>query len=81
MRPVQYFTDTYLDQTRRSSPDEIAAFLESFREMHAPDAPSRLISMKVPEPLLASFKLRCKLEGLRYQTQIKALMRAWLESA
>ena len=49
--------------------------------MHAPDAPSRLISMKVPEPLLAGFKLRCKLEGSRYQTKIKELMREWLESS
>ncbi len=81
MRPVQHFSDAYLAQARRSSPDEIAEFLENFREMHAPDAPSRLISMKVPEPLLASFKLRCKLEGSRYQTKIKELMREWLESS
>lgn len=79
MRPVQHFSDTYLAHARRSSPDEIAEFLENFREMHAPNAPSRLISMKVPEPLLGGFKLRCKLEGVRYQTKIKELMREWLE--
>ncbi|MCP3980259.1 MAG: hypothetical protein GY716_13220 [bacterium] len=80
MRPVQHFSDEYLEQARKSTPDEIARFLESFRRMHAPGARSRLISMKVPEPLLDAFRLRCKVEGARYQTKIKQLMREWLES-
>ena len=79
MRPVQYFSDDYLAQARCSSKDEIAEFLENFREMYAPEAASRLISMRVPEPLLTGFKLRCKLEGARYQTKIKQLMRQWME--
>jgi len=37
--------------------------------------------MKVPEPLLDAFKLRCRTEGARYQTKIKDLMRDWLEGA
>lgn len=78
MRPVQHFTDDYLASVRDTPPEEIAEFLESFREMHAPTAPSRLISMKVPEPLLNAFKLRCKAEGARYQTKIKELMKRWL---
>ncbi len=82
MRPVQYFSDEYLATARKSSPDEIAEFLENFRELHAPtNRPSRLISMKVPERLLGAFKLRCKLEGSRYQTKIKELMLHWLDSA
>jgi predicted DNA binding CopG/RHH family protein len=35
--------------------------------------------MKVPEPLLAAFKLRCGAEGARYQSKIKQLMQEWLE--
>ncbi len=81
MRPVQYFSDEYLATARKSSPDEIAEFLENFRELHAPNPRSRLISMKVPERLLGAFKLRCKLEGSRYQTKIKQLMLDWLDSA
>lgn len=81
MKPVQRFTDEYLRSIRRVSPDEVARFLDEFRRIHAPDRPSRLISMRVPEPLLASFKNRCRLEGTRYQTRIKELMVAWLASA
>jgi uncharacterized protein (DUF4415 family) len=80
MRPVQYFSDDYLAAVRTTSPDEVVEFLENFREMHAPGARSRLISMKVPVPLLGAFKLRCKIEGSRYQTKIKELMREWLAS-
>jgi predicted DNA binding CopG/RHH family protein len=61
------------------SSDAIVRFLDDFRRLHAPKSKSRLISMKVPEPLLAAFKLRCQVEGTRYQTQIKTLMLAWLE--
>jgi predicted DNA binding CopG/RHH family protein len=79
MKGLQKFTREYLEQSRRMSPDSVARFLEDFRQLHAPKATSRLISMKVPEPLLAAFKLRCQVEGERYQTKIKALMLAWIE--
>lgn len=79
MRPVQYFSDEYLARCREMTAKEIAEFLESFRLLHAPSkGTSRLISMKVSEDLLAAFRMRCRAEGVRYQTQIKALMRAWL---
>lgn len=78
MRPVQHFTDDYLEHCRKISAEEIVEFLEGFRLLHARRQPSRLISMKVPEPLLATFKARCRAEGVRYQTRIKELMRAWL---
>ena len=60
------------------TPDQIVRFLDDFRRLHGPKPKSRLISMKVPEPLLAAFKLRCRAEGTRYQTRIKTLMAAWL---
>jgi predicted DNA binding CopG/RHH family protein len=82
MRPLQRFSKEYLEATRGSSLDEIARFLEDFRLLHAPGAngKSRLISLRVPEPLLASFKARCRMEGSRYQTRIKELMTEWLGS-
>jgi hypothetical protein len=79
MRGLQKFTPEYLEQCRRMSPDAVVRFLDDFRLLHGPRARSRLISLKVPEPLLAAFKLRCGVEGERYQTKIKALMLAWLE--
>ena len=78
MRPVQRFSAEYLESMRNVSPDEVVRFLDEFRRLHAPHPPSRLISMRVPETLLASFKARCALEGARYQTKIKELMATWL---
>lgn len=79
MRPVQHFSDEYLAHSRKIRPDDVARFLEDFRSLHGPQPKSRLISMKVPEPLLAAFKLRCRAEGAPYQRKIKQLMRDWLE--
>ncbi len=83
MKPVQYFSDEYLKQTRDATPEQILNYLEQFRLMqtnHAKTAPakSKLISMKVPEDLLKTFKAKCETEGLKYQTQIKVLMKQWL---
>ena len=79
MRPVQYFSDEYLEQCRAMQPDDIIRYLEDFRRLHSSrPAPSKLISVKVPRDLLEAFKTRAKLAGIPYQTQIKALMRAWV---
>ena len=79
MRPVQYFSDEYLEQCRELGTDDIIRFLDDFRRLHgARPAPSKLISMKVPEDLLQAFKTRARLQGTPYQTQIKALMREWV---
>ena len=79
-RPVQYFSDEYLEQCRRMRPEEIVAFLESYRRLQAAKpAKSKLISLKVPEDLLEAFKLKAKASCLLYQTQIKHLMRKWLD--
>ena len=79
-RPVQRFTAAYLERCRDLSPDDIVRFLEDFKRIQgAANTRSRLISLKVPEPLLAAFKVQAKLRGVRYQTQIKTLMRDWLE--
>lgn len=80
MRPVQYFSEEYLAQCRKMTPEQIVSFLEDFRTLHAGasvPAKSRLISLKVPEPLLASFRMKAQLSGVPYQTQIKRLMTDW----
>ncbi len=80
MRPVQHFSDEYLDRCREASPEQALRFLEEFRRLQMPAraAKSRLISLRVPEPLLATFRQRCEREGVKYQTQIKRLMQEWL---
>ena len=79
-RPVQRFTAAYLERCRDLSPDDVVRFLEDFKRIQgAANTRSRLISLKVPEPLLAAFKIQAKLRGVPYQTQIKTLMRDWLE--
>ncbi len=81
MRPVQYFSDDYLENTRRMTPEEILRFLDDFRLMHEKPAVSKLISMKVPEPLLAAFRFKCRERGVKYQTRVKELMADWVEGA
>jgi len=80
MRPVQYFTDEYLEQCRGITPEQALTFLDEFRQLQQPKraTASKLISMKVPESLLDSFRQRCEGEGVKYQTQIKKLMTEWL---
>ena len=78
-RPVQFFTPEYLEQVRDATPEQVLEFLEDFRLMQAAHQPSRLISLKVPQALLDAFRARCELQGVRYQTQIKTLMRDWLK--
>ena len=79
MRAVQYFSDEYLEQCREMTTDQILRFLDDFRRLQGTSpAKSKLISVKVPEDLLNAFKARARLTNTPYQTQIKALMKAWL---
>ncbi|MYE82448.1 MAG: hypothetical protein F4X36_11545 [Gammaproteobacteria bacterium] len=79
-RPLQRFSKDYLERCRDLAPQDIVRFLEDFRMLHGQArARSRLISMRVPEPLLAAFQARARLVCVPYQTQIKKLMRDWLE--
>ncbi len=79
MKTLQLFSDEYLEQCREATPEQILEYLENFRLMNSTQAPSKLISIKVPQPLLDSFRHRCELEGMRYQSQIKVLMKNWLQ--
>ena len=78
MRPVQYFSDAYLEQCKDMTPDQIIRFLDDIRQLHGAGVTtkSRLISIKVPENLLNVFKAQAAREGVPYQTQIKRLMRS-----
>jgi predicted DNA binding CopG/RHH family protein len=79
MRAVQKFSEEYLARCSEMSADEIVRFLDDFRRIHGnKPGKSRLISMKVSDELLAAFKAKAKLTNVRYQTQIKNLMRDWL---
>jgi predicted DNA binding CopG/RHH family protein len=84
MKVVQYFSDEYLEQCRQMSPQEIVNFLEDFRSLHldrSRSTKSKLISMKIPEDFLKSFRLKCELQGIAYQTKIKSLMMEWMDGA
>lgn len=80
MRPVQKFSAEYLERCRDLAPEEIVRFLEDFRTLHGGKtrAKSRLISIKMPEDLLSTFRAKADLTGVAYQTQIKRLMIEWL---
>ena len=82
-RPVQYFSDEYLDACKDMSETAIAQFLDDFRKLslgQASSSKSKLISLKIPQDLLSVFRARCLLEKTPYQTKIKHLMRAFLEA-
>ena len=79
-KPVQYFDKQYLDHTKKLTYEQIAEFLENFRLMHSTSSKSKLISMKVPENMLKTFRFKCDQEGVKYQTKIKELMNDWLKN-
>jgi predicted DNA binding CopG/RHH family protein len=82
--PVHTFSDEYLERCSQMSTDDKLGFLDNYRKLHGATAStgskSKLISMKVPEDLLESFRYKCQLEGVKYQTQIKNLMKDYLVS-
>ncbi len=81
MKTVQVFSDEYLENCRNLSADDIVKFLDDFRRLHGGEkTPSKQISIRTPELLLETFKFKCELSGVRYQTQIKTLMHEWVES-
>lgn len=78
-RPIQYFSDEYLEQCKLVSHEQILEFLEQFRELtQNQEKKTKLISLRVPENLLEAFKMRAKLEGVPYQTKIVQLLRDYL---
>ena len=80
MKAVQSFSKKYLKHCKKMTPKQIISFLEDFRNLHLgkEKQKSKLISIKIPEIMLKSFKSKAEMFGLRYQTQIKVLMEDWL---
>ena len=80
IRPVQYFSDEYLEQCKQMKPVDILRFLDEFRKLYSPERQkaSRSVSFRVPEHLLEAFKAKARLHNVPYQTQIKRLMMDWL---
>ncbi len=79
MKALQLFSDEYLQRCRNLTPDQVIRFLDDFRRLHGKrPARSKLISMKVPEDLLNTFKAKAKMINMPYQTQIKTLMKEWV---
>jgi len=78
MRPIQYFSDDYLKQSKKSSPSQIADFLEEYIQLHRrtkqTTPPMQLISLRMPIHLLELLKRRAKLEGMPYQSLLKTLL-------
>ena len=80
MTALHRFSREELERGRALTTTQVLRFLEDYRALHLPREKqrSRLISLKLSEPLLRAFKDRAQLSGVPYQSQIKALMRQWL---
>ena len=81
MKAIQKFTKEYLAQCGKLTPEQIVRWLDDVRIMHIKNKPSksRLISIRIPEKVLSSFRSKADLLGVSYQTQINRLMVGWLE--
>ena len=82
-RPLQYFSDEALARSRKLSPEQTLRYLEGFRLLQRESRPkkSRLISVRVPEDMLDTFRAKAARAGVPYQTQLKRLMTRWIEEA
>lgn len=85
MKPVQKFTKEYLTDCKSFSSEEIVKYLDGFRTIASigktasvkPDR-SKLISVRVEERLLDMFRKKAGVEGVKYQTKLKELMRSYI---
>lgn len=79
-RPIQIASPSQILDHPMEDVTPIVQFLEDFRLMADPRAQhkSKLISIKIPEPLLAAFRFKASQEKTPYQTMIKKLMVEWL---
>jgi predicted DNA binding CopG/RHH family protein len=79
-KAVQKFNPEYLQATKDATPLQIVEFLENYRLMQAAtEVESILISLRVPSDLLRAFRAKCEIAGEKYQTQIKNLMKQFVE--
>jgi len=80
MKTIQYFTPEYLEKCSKMKPEQILVFLDDYRTIFFQAKPkkTKLISIKIPEDLLGAFRAKSDLNGVKYQTQIKNLMKDWV---
>ncbi len=85
MKGVQKFTKEYLEYCKSLKLEEIVQFIDDFQKLYYQansqsnsKSKSKLISIKIPQYLLNSFRTKAKLMGIPYQTLIKRLMEEWL---
>lgn len=78
-KPIQYFTPEYLEHCKAMTPEQILEFEENFRQLMAQKQEKcQLISLKIEPALLEAFKAKAAFCQIPYQTQIKQLMKEWL---
>lgn len=80
-KALQKFNLESVKQSSNFSTDQAIEFLEQFRLLagiQSQRGNSKLISLKVPEPLLWAFKNKAARLGRPYQSLIKELMIEWL---
>ena len=82
IKGVQHISSEYLKNTKGVKPEQVIRFLEDFRKLHygQKTTPSKLISIRVPQDLLNTFKKKSEIAGIGYQAKIKELMREWVDS-
>lgn len=82
-RPLQLAKPEQIIEPSIEDVTEVMHFIENYKRMLDPRAqkPSKLISIKIPEPLLEAFRYKAEREKIPYQTKIKQLMMEYLERA
>ena len=80
MKAIQFFTDEYLETSRKATPTQIAQFLEDYRKLHGQaefrvdDGPTKLISLRLPLKMLAQLKALSKSKHTPYQSLMKQML-------
>jgi predicted DNA binding CopG/RHH family protein len=82
-RPLQLAKREQIVAPNVEDVTEVMNFIENYKRMLDPryKKPSKLISIKIPEPLLEAFRFKAGREKIPYQTKLKHLMMEYLERA
>lgn len=86
MKTVQFFSDDYLAISRKSSPTQIATFLDDYRTLQSnailrvDRGPTKLISVRLPVRVLSALKSLSKAKQVPYQTLMKEMIERCLKS-
>lgn len=65
---------------KKLTPDQTLDFLDNFQKvMSGKDKKTKLISLRIPENILESFKVLTQEKNQKYQSIIVHLMREWIK--